>query len=284
MKPYFLIKLMYFFCVIVVSFFNFFVIGCTEFKPIPPETPAIYSISPSSGTTNTIVTLTGYNFTDETGYIKPKVKIGNQVVTTLDKSSDKEIIFKMPNLGTVGTYPVSVITETGESNSKEFTFGASVRRLFISNGGNNSVRSFDITWTDGNIAPQQIFTQSMSMPFGISVVNNELFVSNEQADTVTVYSATATNNPAPKHFFSKDMYYPRGICNAYNELFVTHYGANAVTVYSATATNNPDIKRYFLNSIKVPIGIYVDAAKDEMFITNYQNYIVNALYTTIFSN
>ena len=83
-------------------------------------TPAISGITPSSSNYvgGATVNITGGGFVDNV-----RVKIGDNFVPSVNVLSPYELTFTLP-AGTVGTYPLTVVTNNGTSNAVNFTYSA----------------------------------------------------------------------------------------------------------------------------------------------------------------
>ena len=74
-------------------------------------------------------------------------------------------------------------------------------------------------------------------------MNNEIFVANQGADSIIVYSRTANGNVAPIRTISgapTGLNGPGGIAvdTVNNEIVVANWTGNSITVYSRTANGN----------------------------------------------
>jgi DNA-binding beta-propeller fold protein YncE len=117
-------------------------------------------------------------------------------------------------------------------------------------------------------------------PLGVAVDagNNELFVANSSAPSVTVYDLSANGNVAPKRTLSgglTGLNSPYGIAvdTVNNELFVAIAGGatRSVTVYARTASGNVAPLRTLTGAatgLIEPTGLAVDTANNELLVAD----------------
>ncbi|MDD5748707.1 MAG: IPT/TIG domain-containing protein, partial [Actinomycetota bacterium] len=89
------------------------------------ETPSVIALSCESGKTGTKVDIIGSNFGDSQG--DSVVHVGSKVAEVLSWRNDRITITIPEGLDEL-TYPVSVLTEGGESNYVEFTVIAKAKK------------------------------------------------------------------------------------------------------------------------------------------------------------
>jgi len=153
--------------------------------------------------------------------------------------------------------------------------------LVEANNAANTISVFGET-ASGNTAPTRILggaSTGLSSPRGIAVdtVNNELFVanSNGSANSITVYSRTASGNTAPTRTLSgasTGLSSPDGIAvdTVNNELFVANNGGTTINVYGRTASGNTAPTR-ILNVVTDGRRVFVDTVNNELFVANGSN-------------
>jgi len=116
----------------------------------------------------------------------------------------------------------------------------------------------------------------------------ELFVTNPNNNSVTVYARTATGNTAPLRTFSGPatlLSDPEGLAvdTAHNELVVSNEGNDSVTVYARTASGNTAPLRSLIGpatGLFESIGLVVDAVNNELVVANAH---VDANDVTVYS-
>jgi hypothetical protein len=115
--------------------------------------------------------------------------------------------------------------------------------------------------------------------FGLGVQNaraqNELFITNDGGNSVTVFPRTATGDPASRIIVGAltGLNRPKGIAvdTVNNEVFVANFQANSVTVYSIGANGNVAPMRTIsgaLTGLNSPYGVAVDAVNNEVYVVN----------------
>jgi DNA-binding beta-propeller fold protein YncE len=110
-------------------------------------------------------------------------------------------------------------------------------------------------------------------------LNDELLVSNNRVNSVTVYARTATGSTAPLRILSGPatlLHAPFGLAVdvVNNELMATNFLGNSVTVYPRTASGSTAPIRVLsgvLPGLNFPLGLAVDAVHDELMVTNVGN-------------
>jgi hypothetical protein len=105
---------------------------------------------------------------------------------------------------------------------------------------------------------------------------DEVFVANFSANSITVYPRTATGDTAPTRTLTgaaTGLNGPIGLVvdMANGELVVTNSGNNSVTVYPRTASGNTAPTRQLIGpatGLDQPFGVAVDVAHGELFVAN----------------
>ncbi|NTW60263.1 MAG: hypothetical protein HGA43_13990, partial [Nitrospirae bacterium] len=106
--------------------------------------------------------------------------------------------------------------------------------------------------------------------------NNEIFVTNYNSSSITVYGRTDAGNIAPTRTISganTGLNFPAGIAldSINNEIFVTNSNSSSITVYGRTDAGNIAPTRTISGAhtgLNFPAGIAVDTKKNEIFVIN----------------
>ena len=114
--------------------------------------------------------------------------------------------------------------------------------------------------------------------FAPAWAQDELFVTNQDSNSVTVYFRTADGDVTPVRTLSEGLTGlsdPSGLFldTVNNELFVANAGNDTVTVYPLNWTdpNTPPIRKLdgLLTGLKTPTGVFVDTVHGELFVANF---------------
>jgi DNA-binding beta-propeller fold protein YncE len=105
---------------------------------------------------------------------------------------------------------------------------------------------------------------------------NELFVTNNGNDSVTVYSRSTSGNVAPLRALAGNatgLNGPIGVAvdTVNNELFVANDNTDSITVYPLTANGNVTPTRTIAGAgtgLSVPVGLTVDPVNNELIVAN----------------
>jgi hypothetical protein len=140
------------------------------------------------------------------------------------------------------------------------------------------------TTASGNTAPIRTLSGAatgINTPYGVFVdaVNDELFVANDGAPSITVYSRTANGNTAPIRTLmgaATGLSAPFGIFvdTVNNELVVIDSGNTTITVYSRTASGNTAPIRTLSGAatgLSFPSGVFVDTVNNELVVGDQLN-------------
>jgi len=122
----------------------------------------------------------------------------------------------------------------------------------------------------------------LNAPCGVYVdtANNEIGVTNNGNDSVTVYDRTpAKENASPKRTLigsNTGLSNPCGIYvdTTHNEIGVVNSGTNTITIYDRTANGNVPPLRTVRGSpaaLNIPVGIYIDPSNDQIGVANPGN-------------
>ena len=108
----------------------------------------------------------------------------------------------------------------------------------------------------------------------------QLFVSNFDANTITVYRRTASGDVGPTTAITTGIKGPHqiAISHAARELFVANFGSAAVTVYD---WDTLALKRTIAGpstALSSPVGVAVDEVSQELFVSNAFGFPVVAVF------
>jgi hypothetical protein len=150
--------------------------------------------------------------------------------------------------------------------------------------GLGSVTVYSPTTVSGNTAPVRTLSgpaTGINTPYGVFVdtVNDELFVANNGAASVTVYSRTANGDTAPIRTLvgaATGLSAPFGLYvdTVNNELVVVDSGNTSITVYSRTASGNTAPIRTLSGAatgMSFPSGVFVDTVHNELVVGDQLN-------------
>ena len=112
---------------------------------------------------------------------------------------------------------------------------------------------FTANWASGDTAPIRTLSggaTGLNRPSDIAFHDNEMYITNSDGNSVTVYSPTASGNTAPIRTFTNGLSKPSGIAfhddGTGTRMYITNEGPDdgfaandTVTVYSPTASDNP---------------------------------------------
>ena len=145
--------------------------------------------------------------------------------------------------------------------------------------GSGYITVYSPTTASGNTAPIRTLSGAatgINTPYGVFVdaVNDELFVANDGAPSITVYSRTANGNTAPIRTLAgpaTGLNAPFGIFvdTVNNELVVVNSGPYSITVYSRTASGNTAPIRTISGAatgLNFPSGVFVDTVHNELVV------------------
>ncbi len=147
--------------------------------------------------------------------------------------------------------------------------------LYVVSYNTSAVQKFEVG-ANGDVAPinnLQGAATGFSSPSGVTVFNNELFVSDQGNGTVRVFAnaSTATGNVAPIRVLegiTTGLSLPRGLMVYNNELYVLIAGG--IAVFPINATGNVAPTRLMRSSILSSGGIDLKIVNDEIFVGNDQ--------------
>jgi hypothetical protein len=105
--------------------------GCKDAGSEPPPVPVIVSIEPDSGAVGADIKVKGTSFGNVRG--SSTVRFGSVPGTVYDEWKDNEIKLKVPSVASGGIVPLTVQTDGGVSNSRNF-------KVIGQSGGVDSVR------------------------------------------------------------------------------------------------------------------------------------------------
>ena len=145
--------------------------------------------------------------------------------------------------------------------------------LYVASYNTGAVQKFAVG-ANGNAAPinnLQGAATGFSSPSGVTVFNDELFVSDQGNGSVRVFAnaSTATGNVAPIRVLegiTTELSIPRGLMVYNNELYVLIAGG--IAVFPIDATGNVAPTRLMKSSTLSVGGIDMKIVNDEIFVGN----------------
>ena len=105
----------------------------------------------------------------------------------------------------------------------------------------------------------------------------ELFVTNFDGHSITVYNSTDNGNTPPLRTLigaATQLNQPRGMLIVNGELFVTNEGSDSITVYTRTASGDTAPLRTLSGAatgLNGPRSLILDPTTDELLVANYDD-------------
>lgn len=128
----------------------------------------------------------------------------------------------------------------------------------------------------GCLAALLVLACSVGLGPDIAQAQDELFVTNQNANSVTVYPRTAFGNTGPIRTLagvSTGLNGPQGVAQdvVHGELFVVNTFGLSVTVYPLTANGNVAPLRTITGFTFSPVQVAIDIIHDELFVVGSSN-------------
>jgi hypothetical protein len=146
-------------------------------------------------------------------------------------------------------------------------------RMFVSNYGTNTINVYPRD-ADGTVPPILTITNGLNGPNQLAISSTrELYVANNQGDSVTVYNADTGALLRTLAGASTGLYRPGGIAldEIAGTMYVTNdWPASSITVYSLSASGDATPLRTIQGAatgLSAPVGIAIDRAHEEIIVT-----------------
>jgi 6-phosphogluconolactonase (cycloisomerase 2 family) len=214
----------------------------------------------------------------------------------LDKASDRLyvanygtssiLVFNNVSMAYGNTAPVRTISGAATTLNGPYSvwYDAGSDSLYVPNCGNDSVLVFnDASTINGNVVPSRIISgagTTLSCPITLwyDATSDQLYVSNYNGPSVTVFSdaSTANGNVAPARTIAGSNTtfsgpFPMWLDYSSNQLYVGDYSSSSILVFNNASTADGNIAPSRIISgasttLSEPWAIWLDSANNRLYI------------------
>lgn len=247
-------------------------------KPILPLPPTIDAISPTSGSFNTSVTLTGTNFGDDLSAIEVRF---NGVLATLVSVKDDQVIAKVGARS--GTGPVTVSNSQGTEEGPTFTYAYTVNVSTVAGAGSAGFAEGIGTSASFNFPAGFAFDLGGTLFIGDRF--NQRIRRLEANGTVTTYTGGVTggnDGDISVATFSG----PNGVAfDSDGNMYVSEVNGNRIrkiTPLGVVSTVAGSGTAGYVNAtgtnaqFAFPVGLVLDGAKN-IYVAEFNNHVVRKI-------